>query len=113
MSKALTLQKLFYSFPMKYHPLLGEFSHNRNYIGKHWNRKYIRSIQAILNSTKGSIGRVVSYFYKAFGTNKNEFHFLLDMLDTYIISVAYTHLAPKAPLTFVLRQRTLCASTVT
>ena len=48
MSKALTLQKLFYSFPMKYHPLLGEFSHNRNYIGKHWNRKYIRSIQAIL-----------------------------------------------------------------
>ncbi|WP_302431802.1 hypothetical protein [uncultured Alistipes sp.] len=85
MSKALTLQKLFYSFPMKYHPLLGEFSHNRNYIGKHWNRKYIRSIQAILNSTKGSIGRGLSYFYKAFGTNKNEFHFLLDMLDTYII----------------------------
>lgn len=74
-----------YSFPMKYHPLLGEFSHNRNYIGKHWNRKYIRSIQAILNSTKGSIGRGLSYFYKAFGTNKDVFHLLLDMPDTYII----------------------------
>lgn len=74
-----------YSFPMKYHPLLGENSHNRDYIGKHWNRKYIRSVQAILNSTKGSLGRGLSYFYKAFGKNKEEFHLLLDMPDTYII----------------------------
>ncbi len=74
-----------YSFPMKYHPLLGEYSHGRDYIGKHWTRKYIRSIQAILNSTKGSIGRGLSYFYRAFGENLEEFNLLLDMPDTHII----------------------------
>ncbi len=79
------LEANIYSFPMKYHPLFGEFSHGRDYIGEHWNRKYIRSIQAILNSTKGSIGRGESYFYKAFGKDKEAFHLLLDMPDTHII----------------------------
>ena len=59
-----------YSFPMKYHPIrkvpemVEDFSHNRDYIGIHWNRKYIRAIQAILNSTKGKIGK------RAKGTTK-------------------------------------------
>lgn len=74
-----------YSFPMKYHPLHGQHSHDRDYIGKHWNRKYIRAIQAIMNSTKGSIGRGQSFFYKAFGKDLDEFHTLLEMPDTYII----------------------------
>lgn len=74
-----------YSFPMKYHPLLGENSHNRDYIGKHWNRKHIRAIQAILNSTKGSIGRGLSYFHKAFGKDIHEYYTLLEMPDTFII----------------------------
>lgn len=74
-----------YSFPMKYHPLLGKHSHNRDYIGKHWNRKYIRAIQAIMNSTKGSIGRGQSFFYKAFGRDLDEYHTLLEMPDTFII----------------------------
>lgn len=74
-----------YSFPMKYHPLQGPNSHDRDYIGKHWNRKYIRAVQAIMNSTKGSIGRGQSFFYKAFGRNLDEFHTLLEMPDTYII----------------------------
>lgn len=43
-----------YSFPMKYHPIRDpEFFDNRDYIGTHWNRKFIRTIQCILNSTKG------------------------------------------------------------
>lgn len=74
-----------YSFPMKYHPLQGKHSHDRDYIGKHWNRKYIRSIQAIMNSTKGSIGRGKSFFYKAFGKTLDEYYTLLEMPDTYII----------------------------
>ncbi len=74
-----------YSFPMKYHPLMGYHSHNRDYIGKHWNRKYIRAIQAIMNSTKGSIGRGRSFFYKAFGRTLDEYHTLLEMPDTFII----------------------------
>lgn len=80
-----------YSFPMKYHPLRRtpdmdqDYSHNRDYIGKHWNRKYIRAIQAILNSTKGKIGRGEEFFRKAFGRDIDEFHRLLEMPETMII----------------------------
>jgi hypothetical protein len=80
-----------YSFPMKFHPIRktddmnDDYSHNRDYIGKYWNRKYIRAIQAILNSTKGKIGRGTSFFEKAFGKNIEEYHKLLDMPETMII----------------------------
>lgn len=74
-----------YSFPMKYHPLFGDHSHDRDFIGKHWNVKYIRAVQAVLNCTKGMIGRGTHYFYKAFGKNENEYLTLLEMPDTFII----------------------------
>ena len=80
-----------YSFPMKFHPIRKtdemeeDYSHNRDYIGIHWNRKYIRAIQAILNSTKGKIGKGTSFFYKAFGSNLDEYHKLLEMPETMII----------------------------
>ena len=80
-----------YSFPMKYHPIrkkegdTEDFSHNRDYIGKHWNRKYIRAIQAILNSTKGKIGRGQSFFQEAFGKNEDEYMDLLEMPESFII----------------------------
>lgn len=80
-----------YSFPMKYHPIrmnggdTEDFSHNRNYIGKLWNRKYIRAIQAILNSTKGKVGRGKSFFYEAFGESEEQYMMLLEMPETFII----------------------------
>ena len=80
-----------YSFPMKYHPLRKEkdaeqdFSHNRDYIGKHWNRKYIRAVQAILNSTKGKVGRGKSFFLEAFGHSEDEYFELLEMPETFIL----------------------------
>lgn len=75
-----------YSFPMKYHPISDpDYFDNRDYIGKHWNRKFIRAIQAILNSTKGKIGRGVSFFEEAFGTDIKEFEKLLWMPETFII----------------------------
>lgn len=74
-----------YSFPMKYHPINGEHSHDRDYIGKYWNRKYIRAVQAILNATKGKIGRGKSFFEKAFGSNEDEFMELLIMPETFIL----------------------------
>ncbi len=74
-----------YSFPMKYHPIRGEHSHDRDYIGKYWNRKYIRAVQAILNATKGKIGRGVSFFEKAFGRNEKEFMELLIMPETFLL----------------------------
>ena len=80
-----------YSFPMKYHPIRKvngdevDFSHNRDYIGTHWNRKYIRAVQAILNSTKGKIGRGKSFFLEAFGSNEQEYMDLLEMPETFIL----------------------------
>ncbi len=74
-----------YSFPMKFHPINGEKYLNRDYLGKHWNRKYIRAIQTILNATKGKIGTGVSFFYKAFGKNIEEYKELLIMPETYIL----------------------------
>ena len=75
-----------YSFPMKYHPINDkEFFMNRNYIGKHWNRKFIRAVQAVLNSTKGKIGKGVEFFEEAFGRDVEEFKKILWMPETFII----------------------------
>ena len=74
-----------YSFPMKYHPLHGANSHDRDYIGEHWNRKYIRAIQAILNSTKGKVGKGVEFFGEAFGHSEEEFFELLEMPESFIL----------------------------
>jgi hypothetical protein len=75
-----------YSFPMKYHPIEDpDYFSNRDYIGEHWNRKFIRTIQAILNSTKGKVGKGYSFFCKAFGANEDEFMKLLYMPEAMII----------------------------
>lgn len=75
-----------YSFPMKYHPIEDpDYFSNRDYIGKHWNRKFIRTIQAILNSTKGKVGKGHDFFCKAFGANEEEFYKLLYMPEAMII----------------------------
>lgn len=74
-----------YSFPMKYHPIKGDNSHDRDFIGEKWNRKYIRAVQAILNATKGKIGRGVSFFNKAFGRDEQEYMELLIMPETFLI----------------------------
>ena len=78
-----------YSFPMKYHPIIGGYSHNRDYIGEHWNRKYIRAVQAILNSTKGKIGKDSnannSFFKRAFGETEKDYLDLLEMPETFIL----------------------------
>ena len=75
-----------YSFPMKYHPINDpEFFSNRDYIGKHWNRKFIRAVQAVLNSTKGKIGRGKAFFEEAFGRDVEEFWRILWMPEEFII----------------------------
>lgn len=76
-----------YSFPMKYHPIDDpEYFRNRDYIGQpHWNRKFIRAIQAVLNSTHGKIGKGKTFFDAAFGKDINEFHKILWMPEALII----------------------------
>ncbi|MDR1847379.1 MAG: hypothetical protein LBR17_04605 [Bacteroidales bacterium] len=74
-----------YSFPMKFHPITGEDRFNRDYLGKQWNRKYVRAIQAVLNAIKGKVGSEEDFFEKAFGRNENEFFKILNMPETMIL----------------------------
>ena len=63
-----------YSFPMKYHPISDPaFFRNRDFIGTHWNRKFIQAVQDVLNATKGKIGRGKSFFEEAFGQDLEGF----------------------------------------
>ncbi len=75
-----------YSFPMKYHPVRDpKYFRTRDYIGKFWTKKFIRAVQAVINATKGKIGRGREFFYEAFGQNINEFYEILYMPETFII----------------------------
>lgn len=85
----LELDLHIYSFPMKYIPNEPE-PQARNFIGKHWNRKFIRAIQCILNVTRGIVAPARnnekgSFFEAAFGKNQEEFEEILYMPETYIM----------------------------
>jgi hypothetical protein len=78
-----------FSFPMKYIPLFGEEAKHRRYIGAHWNRKFIRAIQSVLNATKGIVAPGYEFFHMAFGETIEEFLELLWMPEIYIINRVY------------------------
>ena len=75
-----------YSFPMKYHPIQDpRYFRDRDYLGEHWNRKFIRAVQAILNSTKGKIGRGKEFFERAFGKNEEMYFQRMYMPEAMLI----------------------------
>ena len=79
-----------FSFPMKYIPLFGEEAKHREYTGEHWNKKFIRAVQSILNVTKGIVAPASnteksSFFEEMFGSSIDEFFEILYMPETYII----------------------------
>lgn len=73
-----------YSFPMKYIPIKGKDAITRLYIGKYWNRKYLRAIQVVLTVTKGVVSTNPPFFERAFGKNLKEFNKILMMPEPYI-----------------------------
>lgn len=83
LNKRLGIQ--IFSFPMKYIPLFGEEAKDRTFVGKLWNKKYIRAIQNILNVTRGIVMHGESFFHRAFGKDLNEFFEILYMPEEYII----------------------------
>jgi len=74
-----------WSFPMKYSPINGEFCKNRKYVGKHWNKKYLRGVQCILLATHGVVGSKKLFFKKAFGKDIKEFMKILMLPENFII----------------------------
>jgi len=82
-----------FSFPMKYIPITAK---NRSFIGEHWNRKFLRTIQVILNVTHGAVMPKIDFFEKAFGKDLDEFNKLLLMPEDYIY---YRYFAEEKGLT--------------
>ncbi|XCN73919.1 MAG: hypothetical protein Q3M24_03950 [Candidatus Electrothrix aestuarii] len=85
LSNELELQ--IYSFPMRFSPIWNDnkLHHGRTYIGKYWTRKFIRSIQTVLNATKGKVGTKLDFFKAAFGKDEQEFFEILYMPEAYIL----------------------------
>lgn len=90
-----------FSFPMKYIPLFGEDAKHRDYVGNHWNKKFIRAIQSILNVTKGIVASGSNFFQIAFGNDLQEFGEILYMPETYII---YRNVFKDSGLTNIWRK---------
>ena len=78
-------QSRIWSFPMKYAPIKGEYRKNRKYVGKKWNKKYLRGMQCVLLATHGVIGPKRKFFEKAFGNDLYEFKKILSLPESYII----------------------------
>ncbi len=79
------LESSVYSFPMKFIPLYGKEATDRTFIGRHWNRKFIRAVQCILNVTRGVVSVNPEFFDIAFGKSLDEFLELLVMPESYIL----------------------------
>ena len=63
-----------FSFPMRYQPTDKK---DRSFIGDHWKRYQLRSMQTILQATHGIVSGAPDYFKRAFGENSDRFHELL------------------------------------
>ena len=73
--------KSLFSFPMKY----ASIEHtDRDFIGKNWNKKYLKSLNVILNVTRGVVAKEKDFFLRAFGHDPGEFTEILSMPDDYI-----------------------------
>jgi len=77
-----------FSFPMRYVDLKckNRLASTPGNIGKHWNAKFLRSIQCVLIPTRGLVGTKRDYFLKAFGKDHDEFNKILLMPESYIIN---------------------------
>lgn len=72
-----------FSFPMRYHPV---DQIDRSYVGKHWNRYQIRSMQVILQATHGIVSGSPDFFRKAFGGTSEQFIKLLALPHHFIFN---------------------------
>lgn len=72
-----------YSFPMRFIPLNAK-TRGINTGNEHWNRRYLRGLQMILNVMKGPVMPGREFFLQAFGRDAEEFKAILLMPDEFI-----------------------------
>lgn len=78
-----TTKTSIYSFPMRYIPLNAK---NRDVDtgNGHWNKKYLRAVQVILNVMKGPVMPGKQFFEQAFGRDAEEFKAIMSMPEEFI-----------------------------
>ncbi len=72
-----------WSFPMRYQPVNLK---DRSFVGKNWNRYFLRSFQVILQATRGVVTGNPDFFFAAFGSSVAEFRQLLLMPHEFIFN---------------------------
>jgi hypothetical protein len=72
-----------FSFPMRYQPTDMK---ERTYVGPHWNKYYLRSLQLILHATHGIVSGAPSFFRRALGSTPQEFVQLLSKPHKFIFN---------------------------
>ena len=72
-----------WSFPMRFQPVKLK---DRSFVGKNWNKYYLRSFQVILQATHGVVSGNPAFFGYAFGHNVCEFMNLLAMPHEFIFN---------------------------
>ena len=75
-----------WSFPMRYQPITLK---DRSFIGKKWNRYYLRSFQVILQATHGVVTGNPDFFNIAFGSSADNYMELLAMPHGFIFRRQY------------------------
>ncbi len=84
--KSLGIRTSIFSFPMRYSPIIGTDAKVRTFRGEHWNKKFIRTINIILNASHGVVSPNPNFFYHAFGEDIQEFKYLLWMPEHFIFN---------------------------
>jgi len=72
-----------YSFPMRYIPLEAK-DRDVDTGNSHWNKKYLRAVQIILNVMKGPVMPGKQFFLQAFGRDAEEFKAIMSMPEDFI-----------------------------
>lgn len=72
-----------WSFPMRYQPVTFK---DRSFVGKNWNKYYLRSFQVILHATHGVVSGSPDFFGYAFGGSVKKFIDLLSMPHEFIFN---------------------------
>ena len=75
-----------WSFPMRYQPITLK---DRSFVGKRWNRYFLRSMQVILQATHGVVSGKPDFFNYAFGDSVDNFMLLLATPHEFIFNREY------------------------
>ena len=83
-----------WSFPMRYQPVTLK---DRSFVGRNWNRYFLRSFQIILQATRGVVTGNPEFFGHAFGESTEEFVKLLWLPHQFIFFRKHFFNGPGAP----------------